>query len=77
MSVYKAALLIVDILLIVGAVIVFFDLKKYLSNHKNETVGENEEQLNKYIGKFKILSALFIILGVLAFVLGVLGKINV
>lgn len=76
MNFYKIAILAIDFLLIIGAILIFFSFKKYLKAHKDETLENNEKQVNSYVKKLYLISAVFILLGVIVIVLGILGKMN-
>lgn len=75
-NIYKLTLFIIDIALAVSGVLVFFSLKKYYIKHKNETVEENEEQLKSYIYKFTAIGISISVLGIIAIVVGILGRLN-
>ncbi len=76
MDTYKIVLMLIDAALIVLAVVLFFNFKKYLKIHKDETVEQNTDALNSYAKKIAVINGLFIVLGVIALIIGVIGKVN-
>ena len=75
-NIYKLLLLIIDIVLAISGVFVFFSLKKYMKKHQSETVEKSEKQLKSYINKLTAIGISIIALGILALMIGIFGKLN-
>ena len=76
MNIFKIILMLINAVLLVLAVVLFFSFKKYLKIHKDETVEQNTDYLNSYLKKIAVINGLFIALGVIALIIGVVGKVN-
>lgn len=70
-GIYKYVLLAIDIALIISGIIIFLNFKKYLNAHKDETVAENEKELNSYIKKLKLIGIICVALGAIALAMGI------
>ena len=76
MNIFKIILMLINAVLLVLAAVLFFSFKKYLKIHKDETVEQNTDYLNSYLKKIAVINGLFIALGVIALIIGIVGKVN-
>lgn len=76
MNIFKIILMLINAVLLVLAAVLFFSFKKYLKIHKDETVEKNTDYLNSYLKKIAVINGLFIALGVIALIIGIVGKVN-
>ena len=76
MNIFKIILMLINAVLLVLAAVLFFSFKNYLKIHKDETVEQNTDYLNSYLKKIAVINGLFIALGVIALIIGIVGKVN-